>query len=86
MGFLIGFFLVLRLQMSIDRWRFALDQMEICCTEWHEACLQFHQRDNAVRTASVWQVRQPLHRNRMGRWQHYEPFLRPVLGDALDQV
>ena len=54
--------------------------------EWHEACLQFHERDNAVRTASVWQVRQPLHRNRMGRWQHYEPFLRSVLGDALDQI
>jgi len=54
--------------------------------EWHEACLQFHERDNAVRTASVWQVRQPLHRNRMGRWQRYERFLRPVLGNALDQI
>ena len=54
--------------------------------EWHEACLQFHERDNAVRTASVWQVRQPLHSNRMGRWQHYERFLRPVLGDALDHI
>jgi len=28
-----------------------------------------------VRTASVWQVRQPLHQRSLGRWRHYAPYL-----------
>lgn len=42
---------------------------------WSDACLQFHQLDNAVRTASVWQVRQPLHGRSSGRWRKYERHL-----------
>lgn len=39
--------------------------------EWDESCLAFHQRTNAVRTASVWQVRQPLYASSSGRWKNY---------------
>lgn len=53
--------------------------------EWHDDCLRFYERDNAVRTASVWQVREPLHAKRMGRWKHYEAPLRAALGDLIDQ-
>ena len=42
------------------------------------ACLRFHELDNAVRTASVWQVRQPLHRRSSQRWRNYERHLAPV--------
>jgi hypothetical protein len=31
-----------------------------------------------VRTASVWQVRQPLHRRSSGRWRNYAPHLHEV--------
>lgn len=38
---------------------------------WDERCLDFHGLRNAVRTASVWQVRQPLNANSIGRWQRF---------------
>ncbi len=42
---------------------------------WQPQCLDFHQRDNSVRTASVWQVRQPLYQSSSGRWRNYQQFL-----------
>ena len=54
--------------------------------EGGQTCTTNEDDDEWLEETGVWQVRQPLHRNRVGRWQHYEPFLRPVLGDALDQI
>jgi hypothetical protein len=31
-----------------------------------------------VRTASFWQVRQPLYASSVGRWRHYEQHLEPL--------
>lgn len=45
---------------------------------WQPECLEFHQRTNAVKTASVWQVREPLYTRSSGRWQHYEKHLARV--------
>ena len=38
---------------------------------WREECLQPSEDAGAVRTASVWQVRQPLYRHASGRSAHY---------------
>ena len=51
---------------------------------WNPACLDFHRLNNPVRTASVWQIREPLSAARLGRWRHFEEPLRSVLGAALD--
>lgn len=40
------------------------------------ACLEFHKGSGPVKTASVWQVREPLHDRSIGRWKHYEAYLR----------
>ncbi|MFO1394372.1 MAG: sulfotransferase [Steroidobacteraceae bacterium] len=40
------------------------------------ACLDFHRSARPVRTASVWQVREPLHDRSIGRWRHYAGALR----------
>lgn len=51
---------------------------------WDDRVLRFHTLDNAVRTASVWQVREPLHRRASGRWRNYDAWLGParrVLGE-----
>lgn len=40
---------------------------------WDDRCLEFHRLRNPVRTASVWQVRDPLHRGSVGRWERYRP-------------
>ena len=45
---------------------------------WEEACLEFHSQPSVVKTASVWQVREPLYRRSSGRWMHYERHLIEV--------
>lgn len=50
--------------------------------EWEDSLLDFAQTDRAVKTASVWQVRQPLYARASGRWRNYERHLGP-LRDAL---
>jgi tetratricopeptide (TPR) repeat protein len=54
--------------------------------EWEEACLASYAAGGAVRTASAWQVRQPIHSRSSGRWKNYERYLgevRELLGDQL---
>ena len=46
--------------------------------EWEDAVLDFHRHDRAVKTASVWQVRQPLHARSSGRWRNYDRQLEPI--------
>ncbi len=46
--------------------------------DWEEACLDFHQVDNRVRTASVHQIRQPLYQHASGRWCNYKQHLQPL--------
>jgi len=54
---------------------------------WNPACLEFHRQASVVKTASVWQVREPLHRRSVGRWQHYaselEPWRQALAGEPL---
>nr|WP_243846391.1 sulfotransferase [Rhizomicrobium palustre] len=40
--------------------------------DWHEGCLSFHEAETSVKTASVWQVREPLYQKSSGRWRAYE--------------
>jgi tetratricopeptide (TPR) repeat protein len=48
--------------------------------EWEERMLDFHARSGTVKTASVWQVREPLHARSSGRWRNYEKQLERALG------
>jgi hypothetical protein len=48
-----------------------------CGLAWEPECLAFHERRRQVRTASAMQVRQPIYRNAVGRWKHYEDLLAP---------
>jgi len=56
--------------------------LEFCGLEWEDGCLAFHSTPAVVKTASVWQVRQPLYTRSSGRWKNYERHLRPLI-DAL---
>lgn len=47
---------------------------------WQDAVLDFHQSPSTVKTASVWQVRQPLHGRSSGRWRLYERYMKPLEG------
>jgi hypothetical protein len=57
-----------------------------CGLEFEPACVEFHKTARSVRTASAEQVRQPLNRDGLDQWKHFEPWLSPLrdaLGDAL---
>jgi Sulfotransferase domain. len=43
-----------------------------------DRCLRFHELGNTVKTASYWQVRQPLSDRASGRWRNYERHLGPL--------
>lgn len=47
--------------------------------DWHPGCLAFHERRQTVKTASYWQVRQPLYQSASGRWKNYEDALAPLI-------
>jgi tetratricopeptide (TPR) repeat protein len=46
-----------------------------CGLEWDGACLRHETNPNTVRTASLWQARQPVYRTSVERWRNYEPWL-----------
>ncbi|MEP7349204.1 MAG: sulfotransferase [Sphingorhabdus sp.] len=55
--------------------------------QFEEKCLYFWQNDRAVQTPSAEQVRRPINRDGMDRWQHYEKWLAPLksaLGEVLE--
>jgi len=61
--------------------------LEYCGLSFEEQCLRFYENDRAVRTASSEQVRQPIFRDGLEQWRHYEPWLEPLkaaLGPVLD--
>jgi len=47
--------------------------------DWDERCLDFHQTQRSVITASSWQVRQKIYGSSVKRWQHYERHIGPLL-------
>lgn len=51
---------------------------------WEDACLNFHQQDAAVTTASAVQVRQPAHTRSIGRWRRYEKQLQSTRAALLE--
>jgi hypothetical protein len=60
--------------------------LEHCELEFEPACVEFHRTERSVRTASAQQVRQPIYREGLEQWRHYQPWLGALhrgLGDAL---
>ena len=45
---------------------------------WDPRCLEFHQTERVVMTASRWQVRQKLNATSVGRWRNYEHYIEPL--------
>ena len=60
--------------------------LDHCGLALEPACLAFHQTARSVRTPSSEQVRQPIYRDGLEQWRHYERWLQPLheaLGDAV---
>jgi tetratricopeptide (TPR) repeat protein len=46
--------------------------------EWTPQVLQYQELDRSVKTASSWQVRQPIYKTSKGKWRRYAKFLQPL--------
>jgi hypothetical protein len=56
--------------------------IDYCGLPWDDHCSAFHKTPRFVHTASVTQVRQPLYKSSVGRWQVYREMAGPLM-DAL---
>jgi hypothetical protein len=59
--------------------RVARDLMAFCELPWDAQVLNFYETKRDVKTASSWQVRQPIYNRSLARWKHYEQHLSPLL-------
>ena len=57
--------------------------LDFCGLEREAGCLTGQPADGVVRTASAWQVRQPLHARSSGRWRNYAAHIADTIA-ALD--
>jgi tetratricopeptide (TPR) repeat protein len=52
--------------------------LDYCGLPFEPSCLRFYENSRAVRTASSAQVRQPIFRDGVDHWRHFEPWLGPL--------
>lgn len=55
--------------------------LDHCNLPFEPACLRFHETRRAVKTASSEQVRQPIHKDALGKWRVYAKHLDWLLDD-----
>ena len=53
--------------------------LEICGLDWDDRCLEFHQTERSVRTASAAQIRQPMYTSSVESWRKFEGHVGPLL-------
>ena len=52
--------------------------LESCGLEWSGDGLDHYKKEKVVKTASLWQVRQPIYQSSRQRWKNYAPYLGEV--------
>jgi tetratricopeptide (TPR) repeat protein len=62
-------------ELVADREQRSRDLLAFCGVDWDEACLVPERNRRPVRTASLWQVRQPVYQTPTPRRRRYEPWL-----------
>ncbi|MCG8490935.1 MAG: sulfotransferase [Sneathiellales bacterium] len=53
--------------------------LNYCDLDWEEKCLEFHKTKRSVHTASSSQVRRPIYKDSVGRYERYGDLLKPLL-------
>jgi Flp pilus assembly protein TadD len=66
-------------QLTADQEAWSRKVIEFIGLPWDARCLQFHETERPVVTASNWQVRQRIYSSSVGRWKNYEKFIGPLL-------
>lgn len=61
--------------------------LQFCDLPFESGCLEFYNTERSIGTASSEQVRQPIFKESLYQWRHYEPWLAPLkeaLGELAD--
>ena len=72
-------------QLVENQGQVSRELIEFCGLDWDPRCLEFHRQSRGVKTASFWQVRQPIYQSSVGQWQNYRQQLAP-LADVLSEL
>lgn len=59
--------------------RCARKMLEYIGVEWEPQVLRFNTLKRPVKTASAWQVRQPVYSTSKAKWRHFQKHLRPLI-------
>ncbi len=71
-------------ELVADREQMTRRMIDFIGLDWSDACLRPEDNQRAVKTASMWQARQPIYTSSVARWRRYEPWLgelRELLND-----
>ena len=52
--------------------------LQFCGLDFEPACIEFHRTHRQVHSASPEQVRQPIYREGLDQWRHFEAWLGPL--------
>lgn len=55
--------------------------LEVCGLEFQQDCVNFDRTESVVKTASAFQVRQPMYTSSISLWEKYAEFLEPLLSE-----
>jgi tetratricopeptide (TPR) repeat protein len=65
-------------ELVADQERVTRQMIDYVGLPWDERCLQPEKTEKVVRTASLWQARQPVYKTSVARWKKYEKYLGPL--------
>lgn len=55
--------------------------VQACDLDWEDSCLDFHRTEAVIKTASAYQVRQPIYDTSVGLWQKYQVYISELLDE-----
>lgn len=82
-----GRFLDLKYEDTVDHPEQQIHKLlNHCGLDFHPDCLDFHQSQRAVKTASAAQVRKPIYRSSLGAWKRYGKALQPLIDSFSEPI
>lgn len=82
-----GFMYPLRYEeMVSDQQNQTRKLLDFCGIPWDKVCLKFYKTKRRVSTASLAQVRQPIYKDSVNLWKHYEKQLDPLRKTIIEEL
>jgi len=60
--------------------------LDFIALDWNDSCHNFQDVERSVKTASSWQVRQPIYKSSLARWKNYAPYIGDLISGLGDDL